>query len=164
MMPHFPGKVGLVQRVLPDYRAPFFDALAEACGQGLGVFAGNPRPDEMIKTTDSLENARLFQGKNLHLFQGPLYLCLQRGLLNWLADWNPDALIVEANPRYLFTPAAVRWMHRRNRPVIGWGLGAPLSSGSPLAALRQWRRERFLMQFDSLITYSQVGALSLIHI
>jgi hypothetical protein len=30
----FPGKVGLQQRVLPAYRIPFFDRLAEACEGG----------------------------------------------------------------------------------------------------------------------------------
>ena len=44
----FNGKLGLVQRVLPVYRAPFFDALASACTGGLDVFAGQPRADGSI--------------------------------------------------------------------------------------------------------------------
>lgn len=156
-MTAFEGKVGLVQRVLPEYRAPFFNALGQACQHGLGVFAGEPRPDEMIKTADGLEQAQLTQGTNLHLFRGNLYVCLQIGLMRWLKRYDPDVLIVEANPRYLRTAAAVEWMHRHGRPVIGWGLGAPPISG-PLAALRRRRRLHFLRQFDSLITYSQAGA------
>ena len=66
-------------------------------------------------------------------------------------------LIVEANPHYLRTPAAVRWMHALNKPVIGWGLGAPPVSG-PLASSRTNRRKHFIGQFDALITYSQTGA------
>jgi glycosyltransferase involved in cell wall biosynthesis len=66
-------------------------------------------------------------------------------------------LIVEANPRYLRTAAAVRWMHKHGRPVIGWGLGAPPLSGT-LDRVRQRRRTRFIRQFDTLITYSQAGA------
>jgi len=46
--------------------------------------------------------------------------CLQR-----VREFRPDALIMEANPRYLSTASAVKWMHKQNRPVIGWGLGAP---------------------------------------
>ncbi|MBG0785834.1 MAG: glycosyltransferase family 4 protein [Anaerolineaceae bacterium] len=156
-MTPFPGKVGLIQRVLPDYRAPFFNALSQACTGGLGVFAGKPRPQEMIHTKDCLEQARLTQGRNIHLLRGGLYLCWQQGLLAWLDRWHPDVLIVEANPHYLRTPAAIRWMHRRSRPVIGWGLGAPSVSG-PLASLRMSRRKRFIEQFDALITYSQTGA------
>ena len=156
-MTTFPGKVGLIQRVLPAYRAPFFDALASACQGGLAVFAGEPRAQEMIHTAASLDQAHLTRGTNLHIFSNRAYLCVQIGLLGWLKDWNPDVLIVEANPRYLRTPAAVRWMRRRGRPVIGWGLGAPPLSG-PLAPLRRQRRAHFIQQFDALITYSQTGA------
>ena len=156
-MIQFHGKVGLVQRVLPDYRVSFFNALGAACPPGLGVFAGKPRPKEMIKTAESLGQAQLTQGANLHLLNNSLYLCIQFGLMRWIKRWNPDVLIVEANPRYLRTAAALRWMHSRGRPVIGWGLGAPPLSGS-LAGLRRSRRSHFIRQFDVLITYSQAGA------
>jgi glycosyltransferase involved in cell wall biosynthesis len=153
----FPGKAGLVQRVLPEYRAPFFDALGSACGSGLGVFAGLPRADEMINHVESLTHAHLSRGKNLHFFSKGLYICVQIGLLRWLKTWDPDVLIVEANPRYVRTPAALHWMHRQGRSVIGWGLGAPPLSG-PLAPFRRRRRTRFIQQFDLLITYSHTGA------
>jgi len=153
----FSGKVGLIQRVVPNYRAPFFNALGRACTGGLSVFTGKPRPSEMINAVERLEDARLTLGKNLHFFKNSYYLCIQVGLIDWLANWNPDILIAEANPRYLRTPAAVRWMHRQNRLVIGWGLGAPPLSGA-LASLRQSQRKRFIRQFDTLITYSQTGA------
>jgi len=111
----------------------------------------------MINTVESLDQAQLFHAKNLHLFAHSLYICIQIGLLRWLKAWNPDVLIVEANPRYLRTAAAVRWMHKHGRPVIGWGLGAPPLSGT-LDRVRQRRRTRFIRQFDTLITYSQAGA------
>ncbi len=156
-MTAFNGKVGLVQRVLPNYRAPFFNALGCACESGLSVFTGSPRPTEMIQSVVQLDDAKLVIGRNLHLFQDKYYLCLQLGLLDWLSNWNPDVLIVEANPRYLSTPAAIRWMHKRNRPVIGWGLGAPPLTGS-LARLRRNRRLETIRQLDAVITYSQTGA------
>src|SRR5512133_2416872 len=151
----FSGRLGLVQRVLPSYRAPFFDTLAEACSGGLSVFAGQPLPQESIAVTSQLRNANYVPAKNLHFLkpQSPLYFCYQRGLIRWLEDWNPDSLIIEANFRYLSSTAAIRWMHKRNRPVIGWGLGAPLDRG-PLSRLRQG----FLRQFDAMIAYSARGA------
>lgn len=154
---NFRGSVGLIQRVLPNYRAPFFNNLGKACKGGLGVFTGQPRPEEIIKTINQLDHASVTQGVNWHLFHESLYLCIQLGLLNWLKTLDPDVLIVEANPRYLRTPAAERWMHRKNRPVIGWGLGAPSLSG-PLSSIRRFFRQRFIQQFDALITYSQTGA------
>jgi glycosyltransferase involved in cell wall biosynthesis len=153
----FPSRLGLQQRVLPRYRADFFDALAQACTGGLSVFAGQPRPEEAIETASSLQAAHLEPARNLHLLGGRAYLCAQPGLLRWLASWDPQALVVEANPRYLSTPAAVHWMHRRGRPVVGWGLGAP-AAGGLLAGLRRAARRGFLRQFDALLTYSQQGA------
>lgn len=157
-MTTFSGKVGLVQRVLPNYRALFFNALGLTCQQGLGVFAGQARPIEMIKPVSQLENAQLSLGKNLHLFDGQFYLCLQIGLEKWLKDWNPDVLIMEANPRYLTSADAIGWMHKHRRPVIGWGLGAPDLGEGAFAKLRHKRRQKFIRKFECLITYSQKGA------
>jgi glycosyltransferase involved in cell wall biosynthesis len=148
-MMRFPGKLALVQRVLPAYRVPFFDLLASACDGGLSLFTGLPRVEEGIVVADKLKVARYKLGRNIHLFSGSFYACYQSGLLDWLKAQNPDALIMEANPRYLSTPSAVRWMHARKKPVIGWGLGA--GSGG-----RLWKR--FVVQFDALIAYSQRGA------
>jgi glycosyltransferase involved in cell wall biosynthesis len=153
----FNGRLGLVQRVLPVYRAPFFDALAAACAGGLGVFAGKPRFDESIVSAKELKSARWTHADNLHLLRGPLYLCYQCGLMDWLRDWQPSALIVEANPRYLATSSAVKWMHSQGKPVIGWGLGSPPSSGW-FVGPRRSARLRFLRQFDALISYSARGA------
>jgi glycosyltransferase involved in cell wall biosynthesis len=123
----------------------------------MSLFTGLPRSNEGITTAPQLQNADYKLGQNIHLLKGSLYLCHQRGLINWLEERKPDALIVEANPRYLSTPSAVRWMHRRGRPVIGWGLGSPPPSGL-LARFRQTRPLSFLKQFDALIAYSQRGA------
>jgi glycosyltransferase involved in cell wall biosynthesis len=102
--------------------------------------------------------------QNLHLLKGSFYLCYQKGLLAWLEDCSPQALIVEANPRYLSTPAAIRWMKRRGKPVLGWGLGAqPPSNSSHF--LQKWEERQkgamrlaFLRPFEALITYSRRGA------
>ena len=158
-MNRFAGRLGIQQRVLPNYRVAFFDLLASACDGGMSLFAGLPRSNEGV-TNGELQIANYRSGQNVHLLSGGLYLCYQRGLINWLEEWQPGALIVEANPRYLATPLAVRWMHQRGRPVLGWGLGAP----SPLrpspsgrgVGVRVWNA--FINQFDALISYSQRGA------
>jgi glycosyltransferase involved in cell wall biosynthesis len=143
----FNGKLALQQRVLPSYRIPFLDLLALS-SESMGLFAGMPRPVEMI-ASGKPQIAKYHEAKNIHLFSGAFYLCYQQGFVNWLEEWNPDALIVEANPRYLATPPAVKWMHRRGRKIIGWGLGAPKGN-------RVWTG--FIRQFDAMISYSQRGA------
>jgi len=156
-MNKFPGKLAVQQRVLPNYRVPFFDLLASACDGGLSLFAGLPRPTEGITTTDKLQVVNYTHGNNVHLFGGVFYVYYPKGLLKWLDEKDPDILIMDANPRCLSTPAVTRWMHDRNRPVIGWGLGSPHLSG-PLAGFRKMRRFSFLRQFDAMISYSQRGA------
>lgn len=153
----FPGRLAVQQRVLPVYRGPFFELLAGSCAGGLDLFAGLPRESEAIAVTAELRAARLSQARNLHLLGGPLYTCYQRGLPDWLRRTDPDALILEANPRYLASPAAARWMQGHSRPVLGWGLGSPPPLG-PFAGLRRNARLRFLHQFDALIAYSARGA------
>ncbi|MDQ3004555.1 MAG: glycosyltransferase [Chloroflexota bacterium] len=153
MKPTFHGKLALQQRVLPVYRAPFFDLLASACEDGMSLFTGLPRPIEGIAVTDKLQVASYKLGRNIHLLGGSFYLCYQRGLMEWLIEQNPDGLIAEANPRYLSTSSAVSWMHGQKKPVIGWGLGS-----SPIRGFRKQRRLLFLRQFDALIAYSKRGA------
>ena len=148
----FNGKLGLQQRVLPSYRVPFFDLLAQQCEGGMSLFAGQARPAEMI-AGGTTKIARHVEADNLHLFSGALYFCYQRDFIRWLEEWNPDALIMEANPRYLASPSAVNWMHKRGRKVLGWGLGFPSPSGRGAGV-----RARFLHQFDGMIAYSQRGA------
>jgi glycosyltransferase involved in cell wall biosynthesis len=168
-MIRYAGKLALQQRVLPNYRAPFFELLASACKGGMSLFTGLPRPSEGITTVQELQITNYKLGRNIYLFSGSLYLCYQRGLIDWLKSWNPDALVMEANPRYLSTPSAIKWMHQRGKPVIGWGLGAPPRNPPHfqrkwgglrgiLAGFRQTRRLSFLKQFDALIAYSQRGA------
>jgi glycosyltransferase involved in cell wall biosynthesis len=154
-----PGRAGLQQRILPAYRAAFFDLLARSCVGGLSIFAGEAASGEAIHPARSLENARVHKAKNIHFLRpgSPLYFCWQKGLTGWLSDWDPGVLIAEANPRYLSTPTALGWMKERNRPVIGWGLGAPAGSGW-MEKVRAGRQASFLGRFDALIAYSAQGA------
>jgi glycosyltransferase involved in cell wall biosynthesis len=161
----FPGRVGLQQRVLPAYRAALFETLAEACRGGLSVFAGQAGPEEAILGAHRLERARFIRARNLHIVPAasPLYVLWQAGLVDWLAHWDPDVLVVEANARYLSNRAAIRWMHARGRPVIGWGLGAPpvearSALGIRLAEAQRRSRQAFLLSCDALIAYSRRGA------
>jgi hypothetical protein len=49
MTENFSGRLGVQQRVLPSYRVPFFDMLAESCAGGMSLFAGEARPEESIQ-------------------------------------------------------------------------------------------------------------------
>ncbi|MCD6577464.1 MAG: glycosyltransferase family 4 protein [Anaerolineaceae bacterium] len=151
------ARVGVVQRVMPSYRVSLFDALAGEFSGNVSVFAGEPRKSEALAHSAVPQTAKIWRGKNYHLFNGSFYLCWQSGLMEWLADWQPHILIMEANPRYLHSNAAMRWMRKEGGKLIGWGLGSPDVQGT-LALLRMSFRKNFVHKFDALITYSSQGA------
>ena len=158
----FAGKVGIVQRVLPEYRGPFFDRLATKCSGGLEVFAGEPQTGEGIRAIQDLEIARRRRAVNLnlgHIERHSWYICWQRNVLQWLKDWEPDVLIIEANPRLLSNWAAILFMRRQAKPVLGWGLGELPRSG--FAIFRRFR-QKIAMQLaracDGIITYGTKAA------
>lgn len=157
----YAGRVGVQQRLLPSYRVVFIDTLAAACSHGLSIFAGESGPGEAIATTRNLNLASFYPARNRHFgrVDSAYYFIWQQGLIDWLEDWQPDALILEANPRYINSRQAIRWMHARQRPVIGWGLGAPqyTSTGMFTNFLRKLR-SNFLLSLDALIAYSHRGA------
>jgi glycosyltransferase involved in cell wall biosynthesis len=155
-MTRYAGRVGIIQRVLPSYRAPFFDRLASRCEGSVSVFAGEARAGEAIRGAEDLELAEHFHARNRHILGGPLYFCWQAGLQEWLSEWQPDALIIEANPRYLSSQSAINWMQKRRGRLIGWGLGTGRGGGLTEVITSRWR-SRFLDSFDALIAYSREG-------
>lgn len=150
-------RLAIQQRVIPAYRAPFLELLAKQPEIELGVIAGAPQPGEMITIVDQLKGVDYQFTKNIHCLQGKFYFCLQPQFPEWVKNWQPDVLIVEANPRYRSTISAQRWMKSQKKPVIGWGLGVPQSSG-PVSFIRNYTRTQFLKSFNSMIAYSKRGA------
>lgn len=152
----FAGRLAIQQRVLPDYRRGLFDMLARSCRGGVSVFAGYPRAGEAIVPATEIGSAHWTRARNVHLFGGPLYLCLQPGITHWLNRFQPDVLVIEANPRELTNLLASGWMRRRGRPVLGWGLGAAVGRG-PLAPIGRALRRTSLAGLSGAIAYSTAG-------
>lgn len=142
-----PLRVLLQQRVIPVYRVPFLSALANHPEIELTVFAGQPRPEEMIKTASEIPGANFLFGNNIHLFRGPFYFCFQQGFPTLIEKQKPNILIMEGNARYLSSHQALKKAITLLIPKIGWGLGVPDRSGFfGLPNRLLW--ERFLLQFD----------------
>jgi glycosyltransferase involved in cell wall biosynthesis len=152
----FPGRLGIRQRVLADYRARLFDAIAPRCAAGLSVLAGEPLADESIHGA-ALQVAEHAKATNRHLFPGAARLHWQPELLDWLQRTDPLVMITDANPRIVDSARAIAWMRRRGRAVLGWGLGT-LQLTAGLDAIRLAARRRHFRQFDGFIAYSQVAA------
>jgi glycosyltransferase involved in cell wall biosynthesis len=150
-----PIRLGVQQRVLPIYRIPVFDGLAQNFRPGMELFAGRQRHGEAIVTSERLIKAIFAEAHNLYIPLGRSYLLWQTNILAWLRRWKPACLIVEANPRNLSALAAANWMHRQGGKIIGWGLGAPMEEGDD--GLRKWYWSQLVRKYDGLIAYSRVG-------
>lgn len=158
----FSGAVGIMQRVLPVYRAPFFAKLDLRCQDGLEVLAGEPQPSEGIRVQESPYPAWRTHAKNLNfgdIERSAWYVCWQTGIHRWLQKLNPDVLIVNVNPRLLSNWPAIRYMAKRGKPVIGWGLGELPRTG--LSSVQRLRRQLAMYQVhacDGIIAYSSKAA------
>jgi len=150
--PQFGGHLVVQQRVLPTYRVPFFERLAADCHR-LTVLAGMPRQGEAIVSAERLDGAEWLPLTNRHLGKGGFYLLAQSELVSRLNSLAPDAVVLEANPRYLSTWRARSWAKGMGTPVLGWGLGA-----EPEGQMATWVWRRFLRGFDAMIAYSTRGA------
>jgi glycosyltransferase involved in cell wall biosynthesis len=150
-----PRRAGIQQRVLPMYRAPFFDSLARMLPGRLSIFAGAPRAQEAIPQADSLKTAKWIKAGNRYLGRGVLSAIWQSGWREWLAAENPEIVVCEAHPRIISNRSILRWMRDRGRPVIGWSLG-PIRNGNDLLGLVR----SFYRQFSALVVYSQSASLS----
>lgn len=148
-------RLGIIQRVLTPYRAPFFEKLAATSEFDVAVFTGQPMTGETIKTSDSLATVRYDLTHNHYWLSSEAYFSWQTGVIKWLKLIDPDVLVMEANPRIISHWQAIRWMRRQHRPVLGWGLGELERKGSGWSvALRKWYSQRFVRSFDGMIAYS----------
>jgi len=149
-------RLGLEQRLFPDYRKSFFELLASRCTEGFCLFAGQPQPGEGILEGAALKNGEWVRAENRYVIRGKRYFFHQENFLAWLETWKPQVLIVEANPRHLGLSRAVRWMHQHGGKVIGWGLGVR-DQGGAFSFVRKGFRKSFVQNFDVLLSYSQKG-------
>lgn len=128
-------------------------------GLSLSVFAGQPLSGEGLRTSEALEIAHYWRASNRYCHGPGGFVCWQSNVLAWLRDFDPDALIVEANPRLLSNWLAIRWMKRRKRPVLGWGLGELNRSGFPwLRYARGMIARRLARGMNAMIAYSSKAA------
>lgn len=145
-----PQRAGIQQRMLPAYRAPFFDSLARALPGSLSIFAGAPRPGEAIPQADSLQTAKWIKADNRYLGRGKLSAIWQSGWREWLTAMDPEVVVFEAHPRLLSNRAMLDWMQTSGRPVIGWSLG-PVRDGKDVLGLIR----SFYDRFSALVVYSR---------
>lgn len=153
----YQGRVGILQNWLAPYRAPLFDLIAERCEGGLSICAGRDTGNKDVDGS-ALRKASYYAVENQVVLGGRFQMVRQKGVLRWLEEWNPDVLISNANPRMISVRQARGWMKRRQRPVIGWGLGTMAVMPGFFMPLRQAVRAPFVRGFNGIIAYSSRAA------
>ena len=147
--------MAILQCVLPRYRDGLYTELASRCDGGLDVLSGSLL-DRHSAQIEELPGVGRRRTRTLSFLPSPATLHWQTGVTDWLDEVRPDALICEANSRYLSTNRAIDWMRRRGRPTLGWGYGT-LMLARGLTGLRERGRRRFWSRFDAMISYGSRG-------
>ena len=154
----FPGSICIRQRILPQYRATFFDLLADRCDGELWVVAGAANATDSADSERKLQVAKLAPVVNKKSGAGVFTRYTQLGLLEHLQKHAPDVFVTVPNPRLRDMKKVVRHVRSSGIPAIGWGIGMTEFWNKPLARLRRMYRERFVQQFDGMLCYGSRAA------
>ena len=152
-------RVAIVQRVLPDYRRPFLEALADTADMRIAVAAGLPLEREAISTADELREVHLIELQNRYFSTPGGLFCWQRDVARKISAVAPDVLVLEANPRILSQRFLITNAKQQGTTVLGWGLGVrDKPQRWPFRNIRQFMYRRLFENLDGFIAYGSKGA------
>ncbi len=152
-------RVAIQQRLFPAYRRAFFERLAASDCLTATLASGQPKATEGIVECSEPYPSFYTRVSNRYLLPGAASVVYQNGVVDWIEATDPDVLVVEANPRLISNRSLINWMHDRDRPVAGWGLGVIKHVG--LRGLVQKPLYRSLMQsLDAAIGYGTSAKLA----
>ena len=156
--PRFEGNLFFRQRILADYRTPFFEMIGSACTGGCTVFSGSPAPSEAIEATENLNGVNFISVQNRTYLNGVLEAYRQPGLKQNLKKNLPSIYITVPNPRLLDSFSTSRYLRKLGIPCVAWGIGTTDFWDKSFKSLRKLYRKRFLNQFDAFICYGTKAA------
>lgn len=141
----------VVQERLPAYRLPFFEELGRRFSLTVATEDHALWPDRK-----NFEVAPL--GLRRRLANTPLRVVQASGVREMVHRLAPEAIVMSANPRFLFNDAIAEEARALGAQRLGWGLGTmDLTPGVP-GVVRRVARRRLLRQFEDVLAYSTRGA------
>ena len=149
-------RLGIQQRLLPDFRGPLYDAIAQNNSGPVEVFAGFPDAGEGIKRAEGLEHANWRVCQNRRFAIGDQRAYWQPNFIDWLRTFRPEVLLVESNPRILSNYSGLSRARKLGIAVIGWGIGV-MGNARDRGCYGMVMR-RYFRQFDGMIAYGTKGA------
>jgi len=143
--------VGLFCRVLPHYRIPIFERLANVADIDLTVYYSREPRHFSLRTVDPQD---LFSNRRIALrtfrFCGQ-DVYLQPELRRVVASGKHEVVVLYANPRLLSTFPALLAARKRKVGVVWWSMGVSPNQSSVTLAIRLW-----LMHIpDAILLYTK---------
>ena len=138
------------QPVVPHYRVPLFQKIAERSGYVTRVlasptFPGSPPSAEKLPTwADTTHSCRSFMGQ----------IYWQAGLELPAQCTRGDVLVIYGNPRVISTVKLLRTARRRGLGIVWWGHWRSPTS----VAWRVWVRRKLMRNMDVLLLYADQEA------
>ena len=146
-------RVCVVQPILPHYRVPVFERLAEQPGIDLEVWAGTGEKRSSLVAASPSEKFRLVAAPQRRI--GPFIS--QPKQIEAVAAGRFDVVVLSWNARYLQLGKALRAARRHGVRTIIWGHGYSKRENW----LRRFNRDRFLRNADACLTYNHTAAKTL---
>jgi len=148
-MPEIPSAV-ILQRLCPDYRIPFFNALSQSTRVKFTVAFGQAPSASALDTASSFDDIRHHRVHNrFWRLAGRDIACWQDGVRGLLRTQRPDVIIAEFNPRIISNLFAYR-CHGQSK-FLWWGHGF----GPNCNAVMKKIRLSLVRGADGLVLYGQ---------
>ncbi len=149
-------RVAVLQRVVPDYRIPFFASLERALGERnceLEVLAGQPWPHEgLVDARDQLPFIQ--KTRNRRISTRAYWL---RGA--WSAARHADLVVIEqaSAALYSYPLIAMRLLGIKPRKLAFWGHGAQFNREEPQPLRDAWKKS-WTTWVDHWFAYTELSA------
>ena len=143
-------RIGVLQRVCPQYRVPLYRALAASPGVVCGLFIGSDIPDTKVATGSSAAGLPLVRLPTRFVTIAGRTLPWHVGLVRELAKFEPDVVVCEGESHLLGCLQAL-WYRRawnRRAAVVHWSLG-----GLPGKCVRRGLLGAVVGHFDDNLTH-----------
>ena len=153
-----PLRLAILQRVVTPYRVALFRRLSAEPNLDLRVFAGDDLPNSKVRNAADVSGIDVVRVPTKFIQIGGRTIVHHQGLLSFLADFAPDAILTEGESNLLSALGALRY--RLSNPHVAalhWSLGGLPGEPMQRTGLRARLVNLFRKRFDAFVVYSSYG-------
>lgn len=147
-------KTLIIQRVVPDYRIPFFDALSQR--MELTIFYGDATKQDSVRPL--VEERSYLQKTSVRYLFGKSYW-IHAGIGRRLRSESWDAVILQPTPRCLTNIPVLMYCKFKKIKIIGWGMGEMPGRGPFKRWLHRSLQKFSVLPLDSILCYSSTAKI-----